>query len=156
MTLGLIALAHPAPILSVFAGIPKSLLGVLVLAAGVELAAVGESINSNSRDLRMLDEDGEWDGKSVLELGEKERKERWMVMLVTVAALLAFRNDGVGFVAGMTWFGACRTAERLARWRDRRVRLGGGWFSTGQNRMNSVGVGERTLLLRHEESDRIA
>jgi hypothetical protein len=155
MALGFVALAHPAPILSVFAGIPKALLGVLVLAAGVELAAVGESINSNSRDLRLLDNDGEWDGKSVMELGERERKERWMVMLVTVAALLAFRNDAVGFVAGMTWHWGCRVTKRLEEGRDARARLGGGWFARGR-RSGSFGVGERTLLLRHEESDRVA
>ncbi|KAF2796945.1 hypothetical protein K505DRAFT_322940 [Melanomma pulvis-pyrius CBS 109.77] len=147
--LGIIALWKPAPIVSVLAGIPKSLLGVLVLAAGVELAKVGESVNTDARDLRVLDHTQTWDGKRLKELDARERKERWMVMLVTVAALLTFKNDAVGFVAGLAWHWGFKAARRVEEWRDRQNGRPF-WRSVGHSRGESVG------LLRHEESDRVA
>ncbi|KAK5007542.1 hypothetical protein LTR39_005383, partial [Cryomyces antarcticus] len=81
---------------------PKALLGVMVIAAGVELAKVGESLNTGARDLweeaeQEDDQNGEWTiearGKRARTPSELERRERWMVMLVTVAGLLTFRND---------------------------------------------------------------
>ena len=116
--LGLITLFHPTLILAPLANFPKPLLGVLVFAAGVELAAVGQSINSDARDLRVLNEDSSWDGKRVAELDERTRKERWMVMLVTVAALLTFKNDAVGFVAGIAWHWGFGLARRVEERRD--------------------------------------
>lgn len=108
---------------------PKAFLGVMVLAAGFELARVGESLNWGARDLWVQGEQrdlgvvGDTAGgglgsediedederlpllskrKSVQrELNEDERGERWMVMLMTVGTLLAFKNDAVGFAAGM-------------------------------------------------------
>ncbi|KAF2091904.1 hypothetical protein K490DRAFT_53073 [Saccharata proteae CBS 121410] len=103
---------------------PKSLLGVMVLAAGVELAKVGESLNAGARDLW---EDAEMEqndtlGKRMREPDEQERKDRWAVMLVTVAGLLAFRNDAVGFVVGMLWhWGLQVRYESLPPWMDGRV-----------------------------------
>jgi hypothetical protein len=93
---------------------------VLVLAAGVELARVGESVNTNARDLR--EGEGEaFDGHRLRVLDERERKERWMVMLVTVAALLAFRNDAVGFAAGLVWHWGFKATRRI------KARSSGGW-----------------------------
>lgn len=89
---------------------PKSLLGVMVLAAGLELAKVGESLNHDARDLWELSEPGpianggEWDhegGKRLKRLSDEERSQRWTVMLMTIGGLLAFKNDAVGFAAGM-------------------------------------------------------
>lgn len=58
------------------------LLCVLVLAAGLELVGVGESLNTaRSRDLR-----GE--GGKGGEVEVEEGKRRWMVMFVTVAGIL--------------------------------------------------------------------
>jgi hypothetical protein len=116
--LGILAFWKSHPLVNVLSGIPKSLLGVLVLAAGVELAKVGESINTNARDLRVLDSDQSWDGKRVKELSERESKERWMVMLVTIAALLTFKNDAVGFITGLVWHWGFKAAGRLEDWRD--------------------------------------
>ncbi|RDI89852.1 hypothetical protein Vi05172_g670 [Venturia inaequalis] len=86
-------------IVSLLSRFPKSLLAVMVIAAGVELAKVGESLNVGARDL--WEESAE--GRVARSLGERERRERWSVMLVTVAGLLAFRNDAVGFLAGLFW-----------------------------------------------------
>ncbi|KAF2258039.1 hypothetical protein CC78DRAFT_538110 [Lojkania enalia] len=116
--LGIIALWKPTPIVGVLSNIPKSLLGILVLAAGIELAKVGESLNTDARDLRVLDRDSTWDDNRLKELDGKERKERWMVMLITVAALLAFRNDAVGFIAGLVWHWGFKAAGRIQDWRD--------------------------------------
>ncbi|KAK8197511.1 hypothetical protein HDK77DRAFT_433707 [Phyllosticta capitalensis] len=113
---------------SLLAQFPKSLLGIMVLAAGIELAKVGESLNAGARDLW---EEAEMEaahaplpfGKILREPDERERRERWAVMMVTVAGLLAFRNDAVGFVAGMLWHWGLK-AEAPAfvqRWRLRRM-----------------------------------
>ncbi|KAF3037786.1 hypothetical protein E8E12_004331 [Didymella heteroderae] len=83
--LGVLAFWKGGAIVSLLAGIPKSLLGVLVLAAGVELAKVGESVNTDARDLREYDQGLPWDGKRVKELDERERKERFMEESDTVA-----------------------------------------------------------------------
>ncbi|KAJ4295610.1 hypothetical protein N0V90_007623 [Kalmusia sp. IMI 367209] len=147
--LGIIAFFEPVPIVNVLSGIPNSLLGVLILAAGVELAKVGESVNTDARDLRVLDRNDAWDGKRLKELGESERKERFMVMLVTVATLLAFRNDAVGFIAGLVWHWGFKAAGRIEEWRERRQGMPF-W------RRNSHRHEESTGLLVHEESDRIA
>lgn len=147
--LGVASLFKPAPIVNVLSGIPKSLLGILVLAAGIELAKVGESLNTDARDLRVLDINQQWDGKRVKELDESERKDRWMVMLVTIAGLLAFRNDGVGFIAGLVWHWGIQATRRFNFWRDRQDGRPF-WRNSGHRR------GESTSLLHHEESDRVA
>jgi hypothetical protein len=111
---------------------PKGLLGVMVIAAGVELAKVGATVNDGARDLwEELDSNvasgrQESDVLPTLEtingkrgryrpLSERERKERLTVMLVTVALLLAFKNDGVGFIAGMAWHWALKGFAALER-----------------------------------------
>ncbi|KAF1363318.1 hypothetical protein EJ07DRAFT_104533 [Lizonia empirigonia] len=147
--LGIIAFWKGEHIVVLLAGIPKALLGVLVLAAGVELAKVGESVNTDARDLREHDGEQPWDGKRVKELDERERNERYMVLLVTVAAILAFKNDGVGFVAGLVWHWGFKAARRVEVWRDERIGRPF-WRHTEHSRQ------ERTGLLAQEESDTVA
>ena len=103
LLLGLFAGEAVVPLLQRF---PKSLLGVMVLAAGVELAKVGQSVSDSSdlwaRAQREQAEDRRaWEEKKAIL--EKEGRERWMVMLVTAAGCLAFKNDAVGFIAGLCW-----------------------------------------------------
>lgn len=114
-------------LLGLLGSFPGALLGVLVVAAGLELAKVGQSLNHGAPDL--------WEdtaaattttgGGGVTEvikraqrhLSDEERAERWAVMMVTAGCLLAFQNDAVGFVAGMgtAWaYAVARTVER--RW----------------------------------------
>ncbi|TKA65480.1 hypothetical protein B0A49_09242 [Cryomyces minteri] len=109
---------------------PKALLGVMVIAAGVELAKVGESLNAGARDLweeaeQEDDQDAEWTiearGKRARTPSELERRERWTVMLVTVAGLLTFRNDAVGFAAGMLCHWSLKLPEWWDRWRGARL-----------------------------------
>ncbi|KAF4494177.1 sulfate transporter [Fusarium agapanthi] len=92
---------------------PKSLLGIMVIAAGLELAKVGNSLNQGASDL--------WNTaagqghRRQRDLSDDERLERWTVMLMTTAGILAFRNDAVGFFAGMLCHGAYRLSERLTK-----------------------------------------
>ncbi|OCK77666.1 hypothetical protein K432DRAFT_384490 [Lepidopterella palustris CBS 459.81] len=130
VALGIVAAGAQSSVVRILAGFPRSLLGVLVLAAGVELAKVGESVNTDARDLWVYDStstqtggEGEsCDGKKLRKVDEQERKERWAVMLVTVASLLAFRNDAVGFMAGLCWFWGIRATRAVEAWRERRMR----------------------------------
>ncbi|KAJ9141760.1 putative Sulfate transporter [Pleurostoma richardsiae] len=101
---------------------PKSVLGIMVLAAGLELAKVGQSLNHGAPDLweSAAEEGGEGGGlvrrlKRHRELSDEERQERWTVMLVTTAGILAFKNDAVGFLAGMLCHGAYELSHYLAR-----------------------------------------
>ncbi|KAL4895500.1 hypothetical protein BDV59DRAFT_174034 [Aspergillus ambiguus] len=83
---------------------PSSMLGVMVIAAGLELLSVGESLNTTAaRDLVKLHngltgDPGEHVGPM---LSEEDRKRRWTVMMVTVGLLVGFKNDAIGFLAGM-------------------------------------------------------
>jgi len=103
---------------------PKSLLGVMVVAAGLELAKVGESLNHGARDLWEACESGiASDGEAGLEgakrlrsLSDEERTQRWTVMLMTVGGLLAFKNDAVGFAAGMLCHWTYHAPELQAKW----------------------------------------
>lgn len=107
---------------------PGTLLGVMVLGAGLELSRVAAAVNEEAGDLweeaaeGLLagDEDEMMHGKKRRVLGEKERAERWMVLLVTMAGIVAFRNDAIGFLGGMLCFWAYRGAE----WLERRGEVG--------------------------------
>ena len=96
--------------LAIFNGFPNVLLCILVIAAGLELVGVGESLNTaRSRDLRGREADV---GGKEGELTEEERKRRWAVMFTTVAGILAFKNDAVGFVAGMLCHWSFKVQDR--------------------------------------------
>ncbi|EGZ75288.1 hypothetical protein NEUTE2DRAFT_155777 [Neurospora tetrasperma FGSC 2509] len=84
LTKFLLGLFFPGPgLLGLLGKFPKAFLGVMVLGAGVELARVG---------VRNV---------------EGEEQDR-MVMLMTAGTILAFKNDGVGFLAGMGCYGGRR------------------------------------------------
>lgn len=97
---------------------PKSLLGIMVLAAGLELARVGHSLNQGAPDLwqQSAGQDSSSSARSHRSLTDEERLERWTVMLMTTAGILAFHNDAIGFLAGML----CHGAYRLPAWISRR------------------------------------
>ncbi|KAJ6088703.1 hypothetical protein N7486_009964 [Penicillium sp. IBT 16267x] len=109
---------------------PAAFLGVMVIAAGLELVSVGESLNTSAaRDIGhtvsgMVGIPEQHIGPV---LTDEERKRRWTVMMVTVGLLVGFKNDAVGFIAGMlchmayelpTWWEKAR-----ARWSEGRLRL---------------------------------
>ncbi|TAQ89406.1 hypothetical protein B7494_g2276 [Chlorociboria aeruginascens] len=110
---------------------PKGLLGVMVFAAGLELAKVGENLNYGARDLWEVSEVrssgfGNYDQeapKRQRELSDEERTERWTVMFMTIGGMLAFKNDGVGFVAGMLCYGVYQSSKICAGWKGWRSRM---------------------------------
>ena len=97
---------------------PKSLLGIMVFAAGLELAKVGNSLNDGASDLweSAADQAGI---RRLRDLTSEERKERWAVMLTTTGGLLAFRNDALGFLAGMLCHWSYKLSDRLEKQRAR-------------------------------------
>ncbi|KAA8647161.1 hypothetical protein EYZ11_003861 [Aspergillus tanneri] len=100
---------------------PTALLGVMVIAAGLELASVGESLNTmGARDIAKASVLG-----GTTPLTDEERRRRWTVMMVTVGLLVGFRNDGVGFVAGMLCHWIYKAPALVQRLREKfsRVRL---------------------------------
>jgi MFS superfamily sulfate permease-like transporter len=105
---------------------PGTLLGVMVLGAGLELSRVAVAVNEEAGDLWEVaseglltgDEEEAETGKRRKVLGEEERAERWMVLLVTMAGIVAFRNDAMGFIGGMLCFWGYRCAEWLERRRE--------------------------------------
>ena len=94
---------------------PLALLSVMIIAAGLELASVGESLNTvGARDLSK-----ETGSRQQVEVSENERKQRWSVMLVTAGLLIAFKNDAVGFAAGI----CCHWTYQLANYISSRQRV---------------------------------
>lgn len=100
----------------------------MVLAAGLELAKVGESLNYGARDLWEVSDssNGESEVREGLKqqrhLSDEERMERWTVMFMTIGGLLAFKNDGVGFLAGMMCHGVYHSSKLWDEWRAQKVR----------------------------------
>ena len=61
----------------------------------MELVSVGENLNSTAPDIFQLELDNEAGRPD-----KQTRKDRWMVMMVTVGIFVAFQNCFVGFMAG--------------------------------------------------------
>ena len=150
------ALLGDALLLPLLRAFPRALLGVMVLAAGLELARVGQSLNHGASDLWESavqadhasagagagdngDSDAGVRGSSGGGVGggsdhgegakrrhravsDEERAERWTVMLMTAAGILAFKNDAVGFVAGLLCHAAYAVSHAMERRRERRRR----------------------------------
>ena len=115
--------------LHIFINFPSVLLCILVIAAGLELIKIGESLNTagardfNPRDRASSAEQAmhnEDEDKIVSDLTEQERKRRWAVMFMTVAGILAFKNDAIGFSAGMLCHWSFQWQEILEERRSRR------------------------------------
>ncbi|KAJ5801141.1 uncharacterized protein N7518_003209 [Penicillium psychrosexuale] len=109
---------------------PAAFLGVMVIAAGTELLSVGESLNTTGA--RDLNQTGGGLVSNIEQhigpmLTDEERSRRWIVMMVTVGLLVGFKNDAIGFIAGMLchwsydipkWWEQARS-----RWSEGRLRL---------------------------------
>lgn len=120
---------------NIFSEFPKSLLSIMVIAAGLELVNVGESLNTErARDLKEREaEEGDENAAGENRFGEThsltevERKRRWAVMLITVGGILAFKNDAIGFLAGLLCHWSFAVQDRLdsgRSGREGRIRLG--------------------------------
>ncbi|KAJ9638000.1 hypothetical protein H2204_004590 [Knufia peltigerae] len=97
---------------------PLALLSVMIIAAGLELASVGESLNTpRARDL--YKEGAQPTPPPPPGLTDEERKKRWTVMLVTAGLLIAFKNDAIGFIAGMCCHWSYQLPSHIASRRER-------------------------------------
>ena len=107
---------------------PVSFLTVMIIAAGLELASVGESLNTEkAKDLQPSTKTSDaghvpsqdlTSNRQVRNLTNEEQKQRWAVMLVTAGVLVAFKNDGVGFVAGLLCHASLKLGARIEYNRD--------------------------------------
>ncbi|RMD41006.1 hypothetical protein DV735_g4108, partial [Chaetothyriales sp. CBS 134920] len=103
----LLGLVFGESLTDVLYNFPLAFLTVMIIAAGLELANVGESLNTErARDIK---------GRGILEirLSEEERRQRWTVMLTTAGVLVGFKNDALGFLAGLACYWSFRLAERV-------------------------------------------
>lgn len=131
---------------------PKSLLGIMVLAAGLELAKVGESLNYGARDLWEASEStggsssSQETSKRQRSLSDDERKERWTVMFMTIGGLLAFKNDGVGFLVGILCHLAYRSSDLWSAWGGLRLLKKDDKKSRRDRRATTVEEEEEQLL----------
>ncbi len=151
----LLGLFCGAYIFEILDNYPRPILALLVIAAGLELAKVGESLNHGALDLRLeaeqtlesaVEEQDENGGqKKWREPDEEERKQRWATMLITIGFLLAFKNDAVGFLAGMICHWNFLLPGWWAEWRSRRS--GRGPIALDQ---------ERTVSTEEEEGIQVA
>ncbi|KAJ8658657.1 hypothetical protein O0I10_005697 [Lichtheimia ornata] len=61
---------------------PNSILAVLLFISGVELGSAARAVNNGVTE--------EW-----------KQRENWTIMLITMGAIIAFSNDGIGFLTGL-------------------------------------------------------
>lgn len=112
-------------LVDLLAHFPKSLLGVMVLAAGLELAKVGATLNrglvepdcGTHVETGTSAADGSSRPRRPGRPSAREMDERRTVMLMTTAGILAFKNDAVGFAAGMLCSWAYRLSDRVTAWK---------------------------------------
>ncbi|MCJ1320664.1 hypothetical protein MMC15_006004 [Xylographa vitiligo] len=119
LLLGLFASEYAVVYSRIFWPVP---LGVLLILAGVELAKMGESLNTEgARDLwEKIDEAEDEAERKPRTLTSEERMGRWTVMIATVGAILAFKNDGVGFIVGLLLHITYNLLDRIQAWRTGR------------------------------------
>lgn len=107
----------------------------------MELVSVGETLNSTAADVLDPDEvgderNGDGDGddddgdggagglRGTVVLDKQARKDRWMIMMVTVGMFLAFRNCFVGFMAGCMAWALLEVQGRMETWRNEEASSG--------------------------------
>ena len=91
-----------------------------MFAAGIELASVAENLNSSAKDLlsptsaALGTEQSRSAVYSTLRvLTDREKRERFLNMMVTAAMMLASKNTFVGFLAGVFFWALLRLQDRM-------------------------------------------
>lgn len=125
----IIGLLFGDPLVRLLQRFPVAFLAVMLIGAGLELARVGESLNTDRAwdmgrhtqqpSLPRLHSEGS--------LNEVERRQRWIVMLVTMGFLAGFKNATIGFLAGMLCHWSFELPILLSRirerWNEGRIRI---------------------------------
>ncbi|KAL8921071.1 MAG: hypothetical protein Q9172_004225 [Xanthocarpia lactea] len=119
-----------------FQEFPNAILGIMIFAAALEIANVGETLNTiGARDLTegkdgiitALPRANQTDGEPGEELTSEMRTRRWTITFVTAGGILTFKNDAVGFIAGMLCHCSYQLHDRTVARRSQRegtIRLG--------------------------------
>jgi hypothetical protein len=84
----------------------------------MELAAVGQNLNSTAHDLQQLEEEAGiyHDHEATIDPVDKVTEDtRWRVMMVTVGMFLAFHNCFIGFLAGLVAYRMMSAANKKER-----------------------------------------
>ncbi|KAI8925218.1 hypothetical protein BC831DRAFT_427002 [Entophlyctis helioformis] len=89
----LFGLLFGSSLVLLFQTIPNSILGVMLVIAGLELSACVRDIGVNATP--------------------DERSDDYTIMLVTAGGILGFKNDGVGFLMGVAAFFLVRVSRAL-------------------------------------------
>lgn len=79
-------------LLAIFDQFPLSILAVMLFVAGLSMLDLIRNINEDSKDIKGISEP----------LSNVEKIRRWQVLMITVGTIVAFHNDGIGVVAGLT------------------------------------------------------
>jgi hypothetical protein len=83
----------------------------------MELVSVGENLNTTAQDVLNLELDDQNDLTRTA-LNKQTRKDRWMIMMVTVGMFLAFRNCFVGFITGCIAWALLEVQSRMETWKS--------------------------------------
>ncbi|ORZ02307.1 hypothetical protein BCR43DRAFT_465283 [Syncephalastrum racemosum] len=116
---------------------PKSILGVMLFISAIELASSIQKLDANVSD-------------------PAQRRENWVIMLITMGAITTFSNDGIGFLAGMA-AAVLLSMQRLglrtwsARFMEGVVALPRHWRDQNAFRITATDVKQQTYPHRDEE-----
>lgn len=105
---------------------PVNILGVLLILAGIELVKMGENLNGEgARDLWKEQEssDNEVSRTSFSSPDSDERMRRYIIMGVTIGAILGTKNDGIGLIAGLLIHYAYKIQDWDKTRREGQIRL---------------------------------
>ena len=99
--------SHNGVLASVLMFFPKSILSIMLFFTGLELLGVGWNLNIQSEQDDTV--------------GETEMKGRWDVMAITMALVIALKNDLIGLLGGWLAWGLHRRKMRI--YQRERIRL---------------------------------
>lgn len=90
----------------VFRCFPTSLLGIMLLATGINVASVGQHASEFAKaQSHMIDRrtGGENNAGDLKDVRRFQIEEERLVMLITATGCLAFQNNALGFIVGLCW-----------------------------------------------------
>lgn len=107
-----IGLAFSNWLSTLFHNFSRSIIGVMLCIAGIQLASVTRDFGLNSS---LGFSRGLLGSPDNLGIEEGDLERAWMVMIVNAACTLGFSNDGIGFVAGIVTFWILRLTKNASK-----------------------------------------